>query len=134
MALNEQKFIKQLVDIGEINEENDEELMAEYTRYMLMVKISLESWHQKGELTSEEIVNFNNEAKIRWKNKFRAKYRQINSKSPKELALELLDEIRAEKLNINSQQMETDFSNGEYYYLSDKPEIGWRHDWESKYK
>jgi hypothetical protein len=134
LALNEQTFIKQLVDIGEIQEENDEELMAEYTRYMLMVKISLESWYQKGELTSEEIVNFNNEAKIRWKNKFRAKSRQINLKMPNELALELLDEILTEKLNINSQQMETDFSNGEYYYLSDKPEIGWQQDWESKYK
>ncbi|MBL6987042.1 MAG: hypothetical protein ISR72_08410 [Methylobacter sp.] len=133
LALNEQTFIKQLIDIGEIQEEHDE-LMAEYTRYMLMVKISLESWHQKGELTSEEIVNFNNEAKIRWKNKFRAKSRQINHKMPNELALELLDEMRAEKLNINSQQMETDFSNGEYYYLSDKPEIGWQQDWERKYK
>jgi hypothetical protein len=30
--------------------------------------------------------------------------------------------------------METDFSNGKYYNLSDKPEIGWQHDWESNYK
>jgi len=85
-------------------------------------------------LTSQEIEAFNNEAKIRWRNKFRAKSRQVNLRNHNELALELLDEMRAEKLNINSQQMETDFSNGEYYYLSDKLEIGWLQDWERKYK
>jgi len=133
-SLNHQTFIRQLVDIGEIKEKNDEEQIAEYTRYMLMVKITLESWYQKGELTSQEIEAFNNEAKIRWRNKFRAKSRQVNLRNHNELALELLDEMRAEKLNINSQQMETDFSNGEYYYLSDKLEIGWLQDWERKYK
>jgi hypothetical protein len=134
LALCEQTFIKQLVDIGDIDEKNDTELMAEYTQFMLMVKISLESWYQKGELTNEEIVQFNKEARLRWRNKFRAKSRQIKSKLPNELALDLLDEIRADRLTINSQQMDTDFSNGEYYYLSDKPEIGWHQDWEKKYK
>jgi hypothetical protein len=134
LALNEQTFIKQLVDIGEIQEENDEELMAKYTHFMLMVKNSLECWHQKGDLTSEEIDSFNREAKLRWENKFRAKYNRRNTKDPNDIALEILDELRTERLNISSQQMETDFSNGEYYYLSDKPEIGWQQDWESKYK
>jgi len=134
LALNEQIFIKQLVDIGEIQEENDEELMAKYTQFMLMVKISLEYWHQKGDLTGEEIDNFNKEAKIRWENKFRSKYRRQNTSDSNDIALEILDDLRTERLNIGLQQMETDFSNGEYYYLSDKPEIGWQHDWEIKYK
>lgn len=133
-ALKEQTFIKQLIDIGEIQEENDEELMAKYTQFMMMVKNSLECWHQKGDLTSEEIDGFNREAKLRWENKFRAKYNRRNTKDPNDIALELLDELRTERLNISSQQMETDFSNGEYYYLSDKPEIGWQQDWEGKYK
>jgi hypothetical protein len=140
-AINEQTFIKQLVDIGDINDIYDiknKELMIEYTNYMLMVKNSLDSWCQKGDLTIDEISSFNKEAKLRWRNKFRAKYRQIKSKSldedEDELALDLLDEIREERLIISSQQMDTDFSNGEFYYLSDKPEIGWRQDWEEKYK
>lgn len=134
LALKEQTFIKQLVDIGEIQEENNEELMAKYTQFMLMVKNSLECWHQKGDLTSEEIDSFNREAKLRWENKFRAKYNRRNTKDPNDIALEILDELRTERLDISSQQMETDFSNGEYYYLSDKPEIGWQQDWEEKYK
>ena len=85
-------------------------------------------------MTCEEIDSFNREAKLRWENKFRAKYNRRNTKDPNDIALEILDELRTERLNISSQQMETDFSNGEYYYLSDKPVIGWQHDWESKYK
>lgn len=134
LALNEQVFIKQLIDIGEIQEEHDEELMSKYTQFMLMVKISLEHWYQKGDLTAEEIDNFNKEAKIRWENKFRSKYRGRVTRDVNDIALEILDELRTERLNIGPQQMETDFSNGEYYYLSDKPEIGWQYDWENKYK
>jgi len=132
--IKSQTFIKQLVDI-EDTEENNEEEIIEYTRFMLDTKNSLDSWLQKGDLTTEEIDNFNNEARIRWRNNFKSIYKNKNM-AVKELAQDLIGKLREEKMSIgiHSQQMGTAFSNGEYYYLSDIPEIGWLKDWEVTYK
>lgn len=132
-SLNDQTFIKQLLDIGDIKPDNIEEI-AQYTRYMMTVKRNLLNWETKGELTREEVIRFNNEAKLRWHNKFRATYRNLEGMAPVSKALEVLDEMRTEKLSIDEQHMGTEFSNGEYYHLSDLPEIGWHSDWEEKYK
>ncbi|MFZ2725236.1 MAG: ABC-three component system protein [Methylococcaceae bacterium] len=128
--LNKQTFIRQLVDINDI-EEKDENDMRDYTHYMLDTRNTLESSIQEGNLTNKEVEEFNKEAKNRWKTKFKSLYRQNKSV---EKALELLDKVREENLSINNQQMGTIFSNGTYYYLSDLPEIGWLSDWENKYK
>lgn len=131
--LNEQLFVRQLTDIGDLLK-NDVENMSDFTRYMLTVKSNLLRWQLDGELTSEEVIKFNDEAKIRWKNQFHAIYRGGNKKDGIVLALKVLDKIRTEKLLLGSQDMGTEFSNGEYYCLSDIPEIGWLSDWEEKYK
>jgi hypothetical protein len=131
--LADQKFIQQLLDIGDIKSDSVEE-MAQFTSYMLTVKKNLLNWEINGELTGDEVEEFNNEAKIRWQNKFRATNRNPDNKAPNVLAFEVLDEMRKEKLCIDTQQMGTEFSNGEYYLLSDIPEIGWHQNWEEKYK
>ena len=51
----------------------------------------------------------------------------------------LLHDIRGQKIDFNGEQLEIHFSNGCFYYLSDKdethePRIGWRPGWEEKYK
>ena len=56
-----------------------------------------------------------------------------------ERARMLLHDIRGQKIDFNGEQLEIHFSNGCFYYLSDKdethePRIGWRPGWEEKYK
>jgi hypothetical protein len=131
--LTDQKFILQLLDIGEIQPDSIEE-MAQFTSYMLTVKKNLLNWEINGDLTGAEVKEFNNEAKLRWQNKFHATNRNPDKKAPNVLAFEVLDEMRKEKLCIDTQQMGTEFSNGEYYLLSDIPEIGWHQNWEEKHK
>lgn len=131
--LEEQTFIKQLVDIGDI-ELTDIGEMAKFTASLLTVQSNVARWLQEGELTSEEIDEFDREATLRWENKFRSVYRRAKNKDIEELALEVLDEMRQQILNIGDQQLGTDFSNGEYYLLSDYPKIGWQKNWDSKYK
>jgi hypothetical protein len=131
--LKDQTFIKQLFDIGDVKD-NDVERMSNYTRYMLTVKTNLFQWQMNGELTEDEVNKFNDEAKIRWDNKFRSTHRRQDGTNFIELALEVLDAMRTEKLMFVSQPMGTEFNNGEYYYLSDIPEIGWHHEWEKRYK
>ena len=48
-------------------------------------------------------------------------------------ALSIVDTLRKERLSISSLQLDTQHSNGEFYYLSDNLKIGWRKDWEDKY-
>jgi len=131
--LKDQIFIRQLTDIGDFPKD-DVEYMSDCTRYMLTVKTNLLRWQLDGDLTSEEVAKFNGEAKMRWQNRYRAIHRGKNKKDGIALAIKVLDEIRIEKLMLGSQYMGTEFSNGEYYYLSDIPEIGWLSDWETKYK
>lgn len=131
--LTDQIFIRQLIDIGDLSKD-DIEYMSDYTRYMLTAKTNLLRWQSDGELTSEEVVKFNGEAKMRWQNRFRAIHRGTDENDGITSALKVLDEMRMEKLVLGSQNLGTEFSNGEYYYLSDIPEIGWLVDWETKYK
>nr|WP_319495131.1 ABC-three component system protein [uncultured Desulfobacter sp.] len=132
-SLEQQIFIKQLIDIGDIGL-SDVEVIAQYTRFKLMVQSNLTRWLRDGDLTSEEVDSFNNEAKLRWQNKFRASYRRQSKTDLNLLALEIIDEMRLQRLEIDSQTVGTEFSNGEYYLLSDLPEIGWQKEWDSKYK
>ncbi|MCB0538756.1 MAG: hypothetical protein KDE33_14670 [Bacteroidetes bacterium] len=131
--LEEQIFIKQLIDIEDVNIDNIEDIV-EFTRYMLKMQINLDFWEQNGELTSEEINEFKSEAILSWKNEFRSSYRgNIPNNDINKLALQILDAIRKIKLVIAEQALNSEMSNGYYYKLSDEPLIGWRKDWKDKY-
>ncbi len=132
--LEKQIFIKQLLDIEDV-QTFDIENIAEFTRFKFKLQNNLSKWFQDGEITNNEIEAFENEAITQWKNEFRPKYRgKIEDSKIDRLALKILDEIRKRKLSISQQELETDMSNGVFYSLSDRPVIGWRKDWESKYK
>jgi hypothetical protein len=133
IKLEEQTFIKQILEIGDILL-SDIELIAEYTRFKLKLENNLEEWLQKGELTKEEIDNLKNDAINNWKNKFRSAYRgHIDNSKFNAIGLDILDSMREKRLQIAGQQLETDMCNGTFYELSNVPYIGWRYDWE-KYK
>jgi hypothetical protein len=132
--LEEQIFIKQILDIKDV-QADDIESITEFSRFKLKLQNNLSKWLQEGEIANDEIEAFENEAKTLWRNEFRPKYRgKIEDSEIDRLALNILDEIRKRKLSISQQELETDMSNGVFYSLSDRPVIGWRNDWERKYK
>ncbi len=128
-----QIFIKQLVEIGDL-ENSDFENIAEFTRFKLKLQNNIESWLQDGVITQDEVNRFNNEAINQWKNVHRRSFRGIvDEQDFNRIGLEVLDSIRDRQLHITDQPLDTDMCNGTFYELSNVPEIGWRKDWE-KYK
>ena len=134
-ALDEQIFIKQLIDIGDIPASNFEE-MLKFTMQKLRLEDNLLRFVTDGVLTSREVKDFDEDAIVRWENIFRRVYRQIASSKDelKQRALAVLDEIRQTQLAIDFQELEIALSNGEYYHLSDVLRIGWRKDWKEFYQ
>lgn len=142
--LEEQTFVKQLLDIGEITTGSSQ--IIEYTTQMLQVINHLADWAENNIVLPTEMEEFQKEAVLKWRNEFRAKYRhierRINSGSPiadleteiQNLGLQLIDFLRRENLAIAGNSLGVELSNGHFYALSDKPEIGWHYNWEQKYK
>lgn len=132
--IKDQIFITQLVDIGDIANDDDETI-ASYTLRKINMINNLETWYQEGEITDQEREGFHAEAKNRWEIRFRTKYRKpVDEPILAAKALEIIDESRLDTLSVSDTDLPIDLSNGEYYHLSDIPEIGWHKDWEGKYK
>lgn len=142
----EQLFIKQLEDIGIISKEDDDyqDQVIQRTIAKLITFNNLEKWKQEGELTSTEQESFDRESIYEWRVVFDRTYRRVKRKFRYDsivdeielidLANECLDEVLSKKLNIQETQLDLEMSNGQYYLLSDKPLVGWRYDWDKRYK
>ncbi|MFK2369739.1 hypothetical protein ACIXNN_16090 [Bacteroides fragilis] len=73
--LEEQTFVKQLLDIGEITSGDSQ--IIEYTTQMLQAMNHLADWTEKNLILPTEMDEFQKEAILKWRNEFKAKYRQI---------------------------------------------------------
>jgi hypothetical protein len=129
--LESQVFIKQLLEINDIKID-DIDLMALFTRFKLKLENNIAKWYTEGEITIEEIDTYEDEAILKWSNKFRA----LTNKSDfnDNSSLDIINHLREENLRIDGQELGTELSNGEFYYLSDIPKIGWKKDWEKHKK
>lgn len=129
--LESQIFIKQLLEINDIKID-DIDLMAQFTRFKLKLENNITKWYTEGEITIEEIDSYRDEAILKWSNKFRA----LTNKSDfnDNSSLDIINHLREENLRIDGQELGTELSNGEFYYLSDIPKIGWKKDWEKHIK
>ena len=144
--LESQIFIKQLLDIGEIQTGSND--IRNYTTQMLKFLNHFTYWSEEENfILLTDIEEFKNNSVQIWINEFKAKYRQIerqiNNGSAiedleddiKNLGIDLVDYIRKQDLSIPGfSALGIEFSNGHYYALSDKLEIGWHFDWGNKYK
>lgn len=131
--IEEQTFIKQLVEIGDI-ENDDLTTQMEYTKFKLLLERNLEEWCQSGEITGLERDDYFTDGINQWENEFHSKYRGlVDSSLYNEKGLQIIDELRKKNLCIKNQQLPTAMSNGTFYHLADVPEIGFRKDWEDKY-
>ena len=128
--MEQQIFIQQLFEINDIAD-GDIEDISEFTSQRLKFANNIEAWLFKGELTSEEIKQFHVDAILLWKNEHRRKMREPEEENIK--ALKVIDGMREKTLTISNSPLSLELSNGSFYELSNKPQIGWRKDWE-KYK
>jgi hypothetical protein len=143
--LEDQNFIKQLIDIGDIKV-TDKDTIVEYTSQMLRLFNNLKAWENKGELLTSELDSFKKDSILKWKNSFKAKHRGIANlfelkyeadKIEKDIiksALDCLDEVRAFILTIDETSLDTELSNGHFYHLTEEKSIGFHYNWEEKYR
>ncbi len=142
--LEEQPFIKQLLDIGEVTAGSTD--IRDYTTQMLKFLNDFNYWSDESFLLPTEIESFKQDSLQRWKNGFKARYRTIQNKVSageslnnleeeiRNLGLELINFIREQNLAIAGYPpLGIPSSNGHYYALSNNLEIGWHFDWENKY-
>lgn len=144
--LENQIFIKQLLDIGEIQTGSND--IRDYTTQMLKFLNHFTYWSEEENfILLTEVEEFKNNSVQIWINEFKAKYRQIERQintgssmndledEVKNLAINLVDYIRKQDLSIPGfSTLGVEFSNGHYYALSDNLDIGWHFDWKNKYK
>jgi|SRR6218665_392090 len=144
--LESQIFIRQLLDIGEVQTGSND--IRNYTTQMLKFLNHFTYWSEEENfILFTEIEEFKNNSILIWLNEFKAKYRQIERQinngyaiedledDIKNLGVDLVDYIRKQDLSIPGySDLGIEFSNGHYYALSDKLEIGWHFDWVNKYK
>ena len=131
--VQEQTFIKQLVDIGDI-ESDDLITQMEYTKFKILLERNFDEWYQNGDITGLERDEYFTDGINQWKNEFHSKYRGlVDSSLYNEKGNQIIYELRKKNLFIKNQQLSTDLSNGTFYHLANIPEIGFRKDWEEKY-
>ncbi len=133
--LKKQAFIKELIEISDIDADDIEEI-AMFTSFMLDMKLNLDTWHDDGEITLEQIDRFHNNSIAYWRNIHRLSHRSTKNDISFDYkhALECLDEIRKKELKMINTELEIEISNGEFYLRANEGDIGWLKKWEAKYK
>ena len=139
--LEDQVFIKQLMDVEDISLEDDP-LIVEYTMEKFDYINSIRVATKNDDVSEEEVENVRADAVRYWRQKYKHYMGRINPDDNDKIiekASDLLNDIRDKNIYFVEKEIESYFSNGCFYYLSDKdsehePQIGWRPGWEGKYK
>lgn len=139
--LEDQVFIKQLMDVEDISLEDDP-LIVEYTMEKFDYINSIRVATKNDDVSEEEVENVRADAVRYWRQKYKHYMGRINPYDNDKIiekASDLLNDIRDKNIYFVEKEIESYFSNGCFYYLSDKdsehePQIGWRPGWEEKYK
>jgi len=143
--LENQIFIRQLIDIGEVESGSDD--IVDYTVQMLSFLNNFNYWlNDEDFILQDEADGFKRNSIVIWKNEFKSRYRKIRSRIKdkvsiddlsqeiNEIGIELVDYIRKQDLSISDfPPLGIELSNGHYYALSNSLDLGWHLDWESKY-
>lgn len=134
--LSDQTFIKQLVDIDDIAAD-DVEILTKFTTLRLNFRDNVEQWIQDGDITQSDVDDLEQEADAYWENTFTASYPR-RQPPPDEAAggaaaRDIVQELRKVKLPLASQELSIRMSNGGFYELSDRPVMGWLHNWKDRY-
>lgn len=132
----EQTFIRQLVDINDYMVQNIDDI-----KNLTIQKLRFENDYNEALDVSnpDDRVIFERDVKSRWNIQHKKHNKGVDGSTPmedvKKAALRVVEEIRDEELIFDSDKLNSEQSNGCFYYFSDgeKPKIGWRYDWKEKY-
>ncbi|OAJ69156.1 hypothetical protein [Gluconobacter cerinus] len=131
--LSGQTFIKQLIDIEDISE-NDLDFLTKYSTRRLQFQSNIERWIQDGDITQSDIDNLEQEAEAIWESQFLASYPGRRPTADEAvLARNILKEMRLINLELASEKLPITMSHGGIYELSDRPVIGWLLNWKDRY-
>ncbi|MGA4852685.1 hypothetical protein [Acinetobacter haemolyticus] len=143
--LEEQMFIKQLLDIDDIVSGSSE--IKKYTVFMLEFKNRIFDWLKNQDILPLEFDKIKELSIDTWQDEFKHTYRSISKKigngagfeelneEINDLAANILHEIRKFKIKIDDIEIfDKEMSNGCFYYLTEESELGWHYNWEEKYK
>lgn len=140
----DQLFIRQLIDIGDVNA-LDEEKIIELTTHMLKFINNLSYWETNDSLLPSQRKEFERNSRLVWSNSFNRVYRKIVTRigqgeelsvmdaDIKGAALECLDEMRRQLVKIDETLLDTELSNGQFYFLTEEKSIGWHFSWQTRY-
>lgn len=135
----EQTFIKQLLDIERVYIDEADELKGFYLKKIESENILCEEQLQCN-ISETQLNNIENEAIDFWSVKHDISSLKIKRKLRREESVDE-DEYNEAANNCFNEILVKEFelldlplSNGYFFSLSDKPKIGWRYDWEEKYK
>lgn len=132
----EQTFVKQLQGVDDPLCDDPKEIVR-----MTEQKLRFENdYHAANEASGAQMQRqFEENMHTEWKNIFVRKNRKVNFMSGeeriREAGWEVLDEVKGVHLKYDQDEIGLAESNGCYYHFSDgeKPQIGWRVDWETLY-
>lgn len=134
--LSDQTFIKQLLDIDDIASD-DLETLIKFTTMRLKFHDNVERWIQDGDITQTDVDELEQEADTHWDNTFLARYprRQPlpDEATTATAARGIVQDLRKVKLPLASVELPITMSNGGFYELSDRPVMGWLHNWKERY-
>ena len=136
MDLKSQAFVKELLLINDIDEEDDN-LMLEFTTYKMKFFNLINTSIEDGYITEVDQKDLEEEAMTIWINEHRKVHKknknidniiQLNAS-----AQQCIDDLREKKLLLSYDVLSIKESNGLFYYLSDVDAIGWQYKWKEKY-
>ncbi|WP_333663248.1 hypothetical protein [Acinetobacter sp.] len=145
-CMEKQNFIKQLIDIDLVEADNIIRI-KEHTTIMLNFINKFDHWMKMSLFLPVDVEDLDKVNKYVWKTRFDKIYRPLMRKIKsgtylpdledeiKELACDVYDSILMEKIKISSyDELDQMLSNGYFYNLSDRLEIGWHYNWEERFK
>ncbi|MGQ7856601.1 hypothetical protein ACUN24_20380 [Pedobacter sp. WC2501] len=135
--LEDQNFIKQLIDMGDIHT-GDTETIVQYTRFKVLMAQNMKDWEQNHELLPTSKNAFIDNCILKWKNIHTKHHRPpfgdaLTEDKLRKAGLDCIDEIRLIELSVSEVSLDSMLSNGQFYSLSDELKIGWAHDWKTRY-
>lgn len=133
--LDEQTFVKELIQIGAIPQ-NDIAEMAELTTQLLTLELQLQDWNETSKVTEDDIKEFHSEAIQIWHRIHTKNHRstQIDVKLDYQNAINCYDEVMSKELYMLQTRLNSKLSNGEFLGLANKKRIGWLEEWKERYR
>ena len=133
--LEEQIFVKELIEIGAIDMEDDGLAeIAELTQFYLKVELQLNDWYDDGKITLAQRNSFHKDAALIWKRIHQSCHRTTRNDMSQDTinALSCYDNVMREKLSIVSTGIGLQLSNGEFIKLANEEQIGWKYKWKGR--